>query len=114
MLRLRLGIEDLARTTFAAPTPYCELAVSAQVLQQPPSHFRRLWRSGRRRIPAPARRLLELVPAHGSVPTFLAPEACGCLDEALDVFCTSHISLVNRAASAALQGAASIRWARGR
>jgi hypothetical protein len=29
MLRLRLGIEDLARTTFAAPTPYCELAVSA-------------------------------------------------------------------------------------
>ena len=44
MLRLRLGIEDLARTTFAAPTPYCELAVSAQVLQQPPSQFRRLWR----------------------------------------------------------------------
>ena len=34
MLRLRLGIEDLARTTFAAPTPYCELAVSAQALQQ--------------------------------------------------------------------------------
>ena len=94
MLRLRLGIEDLARTTFAAPTPYCELAVSAQVLQQPPSHFRRLWRSGRRRIPAPARRLLELVPAYGIVPTFLAPEACGCLDEALDVVRSTPTSLI--------------------
>ena len=85
MLRLRLGVEDLARTTFAAPTPYCELAVSAQVLQQPTSKFRRLWRAGPARMPAPARRLLELVPAYGSVPTFLAPETCGCLDEALDV-----------------------------
>jgi DNA-binding transcriptional ArsR family regulator len=94
MLRLRLGIEDLARTTFAAPTPYCELAVSAQVLQQPTSQFRRLWRSGRRRIPAPARRLLELVPAYGSVPTFLAPEACGCLDEALDVVRSTPTSLM--------------------
>jgi DNA-binding transcriptional ArsR family regulator len=93
MLRLRLGIEDLARTTFAAPTPYCELAVSAQVLQQPTSQFRRLWRSGRRRIPAPARRLLELVPAYGSVPTFLAPEAC-CLDEALDVVRSTPTSLI--------------------
>jgi DNA-binding transcriptional ArsR family regulator len=94
MLRLRLGIEDLARTTFAAPTPYCELAVSAQVLQQPTSQFRRLWRAGRARIPAPARRLLELVPAYGSVPTFLAPEACGCLDEALDVVRSAPTSLI--------------------
>ncbi len=85
MLRLRLGVDDLARTTFAAPTPYCELAVSAQVLQQPRSQFRRLWRAGRARIPAPARRLLDLIPAYGSVPTFLAPESCGCLDEAIDV-----------------------------
>ena len=85
MLRLRLGVDDLARTTFAAPTPYCELAVSAQVLQQPTSQFRRLWRAGPARIPAPARQLLGLVPAYGSVPTFLAPESCTCLDEALDV-----------------------------
>ena len=94
MLRLRLTVEDLARTTFAAPTPYCELAVSAQVLQQPTSQFRRLWRAGRSRIPPPARRLLELVPAYGSVPTFLAPEACGCLDEALDVVRSTPASLI--------------------
>ncbi len=85
MLRLRLGVDDLARMTFAAPTPYCELAVSAQVLQQPTSQFRRLWRAGPARVPAPARQLLGLVPAYGSVPTFLAPESCTCLDEALDV-----------------------------
>jgi hypothetical protein len=36
------------------------------------------------------------------------------LDEALDVFCTSHISLVNRATLATLQGAASIRRAHSR
>jgi DNA-binding transcriptional ArsR family regulator len=94
MLRLRLGIEDLARTTFAVPTPYCELVVSAQVLQQPTSQFRRLWRAGRARFPAPARRLLELVPAYGSVPTFLAPEACGCLDEALDVVRSTPPALI--------------------
>ena len=41
--------------TFAAPTPFCELAVSAQVLQQPAGQFRRLWRAGRARVPAPAR-----------------------------------------------------------
>jgi DNA-binding transcriptional ArsR family regulator len=85
MLRLRLGVEDLARTTFAASTPYCELAVSAQVLQQPTSQFRRLFHAARARIPAPARRLLDLIPAYGSVPTFLAPESCSCLDDALDV-----------------------------
>jgi DNA-binding transcriptional ArsR family regulator len=85
MLRLRLGVEDLARTTFAASTLYCELAVSAQVLQQPTSQFRRLCHAARARVPAPARRLLDLIPAYGSVPTFLAPESCSCLDEALDV-----------------------------
>jgi DNA-binding transcriptional ArsR family regulator len=94
MLRLRLGIEDLARTTFAAPTPYCELGVSAQVLQRPTSQFRRLWHLGRARFPAPARRLLELVPAYGSVPAFLAPEACGCLDEALDAVQSTPAALI--------------------
>ena len=94
MLRLRFGVEDLARTRFVAPTPYCELAVSAQVLQQPTSQFRRLWRAGRARFPTPARRLLELVPANGSVPTFLAPEACGCLDEAIDVVRATPTALI--------------------
>lgn len=85
MLRLRLGVDDLARMTFAPPTPFCELAVSAQVLQQPANPFRRLWRASGAGIPAPAHRLVELVPASGSVPTFLAPEDCACIDEALDV-----------------------------
>jgi DNA-binding transcriptional ArsR family regulator len=70
--------------TFAAATPYCELAVSVQVLQQPASQFRRLWRSRRAPFPVKARRLQELIPAHGSVPTFLAPEDCRDLDQALD------------------------------
>jgi DNA-binding transcriptional ArsR family regulator len=77
-------LADLARTTFGAATPYCELAVSVQVLQQPASPFRRLWRGRRTPIPAQARRLQELIPAHGSVPTFLAPENSSCLDEALE------------------------------
>jgi biotin operon repressor len=94
LLRLRLGVDDLARITFTAPTPYCELAVSAQVLQQPTSQFRRLWRAGKARIPAPARRLLDLIPAYGSVPTFLAPESCSCLDEALDVVQSTSASRI--------------------
>jgi DNA-binding transcriptional ArsR family regulator len=94
MLRLRLGVEDLARTTFAASTPYCELAVSAQVLQQPTSQFRRLCVAARARIPVPARRLLDLIPAYGSVPTFLAPESCSCLDEALDVVQSTPVSRI--------------------
>ena len=83
-MRLQLGLADLARMTFAAATPYCELAVSVQVLQQPTSQFRRLWRSQRVPFPVRARRLQELIPAHGSVPTFLAPEDCSDLDQALD------------------------------
>ncbi len=94
MLRLRLGVDDLARMTFAAPTPFCELAVSAQVLQQPASQFRRLWRAGRARVPASAGRLVDLVPAYGSVPTFLAPESCSCLDEALDVVQSTPVSRI--------------------
>jgi len=35
------------------------------------------------------------------------------LDEALDIFCTCHVELENWATKAALQGAASIRRARG-
>jgi DNA-binding transcriptional ArsR family regulator len=83
-MRLRFGVEDLARTAFTPPGPYCELAVSAQLLQQPASPFRRLWLARRSRLAPAARQLLDIVPAHGSVPEFLCPEAASCLDEALD------------------------------
>lgn len=85
MLRLRLGADDLVRLSFAPPTPYCEIAVSAQSLQQPASPFGRLWRARRAYVPARATQLLALVSARGSVPGFLAPEMCTSLDEALDV-----------------------------
>ncbi|MFG1800294.1 hypothetical protein ACGFI4_08990 [Micromonospora carbonacea] len=86
MLRLRFGLADLSRTVFALPTPYCEMAVSAQVLQQPHSAFRRLWLDGRlRRVPSRAREMFDLVPASGGIPDFLIPEDASSLDEALDV-----------------------------
>lgn len=85
MLRLRFGVDDLVRLRFAPPTPYCQLAVSAQSLQQPVSPFGRLWRTRRRQVPARAMPLLALIPRHGSVPEFLAPERCTSLDEALDL-----------------------------
>jgi DNA-binding transcriptional ArsR family regulator len=84
MMRLRFDVEDLARTAFTPPGPYCELAVSAQLLQQPASPFRRLWLARRSRLTPQARQLLDIVPARGSVPEFLCPEATSCLDEALD------------------------------
>lgn len=84
MLRLRMDVGDLATTTFAPATPYCELAVSAQELRQRRSPFRRLWRAHGRPLSSAASRLLELVPAAGSVPLFLAPEDRGCLNGALD------------------------------
>ncbi|WP_173061414.1 ArsR family transcriptional regulator [Phytohabitans houttuyneae] len=83
-MRLRFDVEDLARTAFALPGPYCELAVSAQLLQQSASPFRRLWLSRRSGLAPSARQLLDIVPPHGSVPEFLCPEATSCLDEALD------------------------------
>jgi len=83
-MRLWFDVEDLARTAFALPGPYCELAVSAQLLQQPASPFRRLWLARRSRLAPAARQLLDIVPAHGSVPEFLCPEATSSLDEALD------------------------------
>jgi DNA-binding transcriptional ArsR family regulator len=85
MIRLRLGVDDVARTRFAAPGPYCELSVSAQVIQQPGSPFRRLCAASGVRVPATASRLLELVPVHGNVPDFLAPEGASSLEEALDI-----------------------------
>ncbi|MFG1844808.1 hypothetical protein [Micromonospora carbonacea] len=62
------------------------MAVSAQVLQQPHSAFRRLWLDGRlRRVPSRAREMFDLVPASGGIPDFLIPEDASSLDEALDV-----------------------------
>ena len=59
--------------------------MSAQVIQQPTSPFRRLCATSGVRPPASASHLLELVPAHGNVPDFLAPEGANSLEEALDV-----------------------------
>ncbi len=85
MIRLQLGIDDVARTRFVAPGPSCELSVSAQALQHPTSAFRRLCAARGVRLPASARHLLELVPARGSVPDFLAPEGPGSVEEALEL-----------------------------
>jgi DNA-binding transcriptional ArsR family regulator len=85
MIRLRLGVDDVARTRFAAPRPYCELSVSAQVIQQPTSSFRRLCTARGLRLPSSAGRLFELVPAHGNVPDFLVPEGAHSVEEAVDV-----------------------------
>ena len=71
MIRLRLGVDDVARTRFAAPGPYCELSVTAQVIQQPASPFRRLCAARKVRLPASAGHLLELVPAVGA-PGFMS------------------------------------------
>ena len=84
MLRLRMSVDDLARTHLMAPR-MCELSVSVQALQQPGHPYRRLWQSRSAGFPRSARRLLELVPAHGDVPLFLAPEIVDDLDEAIDV-----------------------------
>jgi DNA-binding transcriptional ArsR family regulator len=81
MLRLRFDINDLARTRFAYPTLFCELAGSAQALQQPASRLRRRWRATRQRVPYQVAPLLELVPGHGSLPGFLIPEIA---DEGFD------------------------------
>jgi DNA-binding transcriptional ArsR family regulator len=94
MIRLRLGVEDVARTTFVAPTPYCELSVSAQVIQQPTSPFRRLCAAGGVRLPASASHLFELVPAHGNVPDFLAPEGANSLEEAVDIVMSTPDRLI--------------------
>jgi DNA-binding transcriptional ArsR family regulator len=94
MIRLRLGVDDVARTRFAAPGPYCELSVSAQVIQQPTSSFRRLCAARGVRLPASASHLLELVPAHGNVPDFLAPEGAASLEEALDIVMSTPARLI--------------------
>jgi DNA-binding transcriptional ArsR family regulator len=84
MLRLRMSVEDVARTRLAAPG-LCELPVSVQALQRVGHPYRRMWRSGTGRLPRQAARLWEIVPAWGDVPLFLAPEMVDDLDEAVDI-----------------------------
>jgi DNA-binding transcriptional ArsR family regulator len=94
MIRLRLGVDDVARTRLAASGPYCELSVSAQAIQQPTSPFRGLCAASGVRLPASASHFLELVPAHGNVPDFLAPEGANSLEEALDIVMSTPDRLV--------------------
>jgi DNA-binding transcriptional ArsR family regulator len=94
MIRLRLGVDDVAGMRFAAPSPYCELSVSAQVIQQPTSSFRRLCAASGVRPPASASHFLELVPAHGNVPDFLAPEGANSLEEALYIVISTPDRLI--------------------
>ena len=82
MLRLRFDIDDLARTRFAYPTLFCELAGSVQALQQPASRLRRRFRDTRQRAPYQVAPLVELVPGRGSLPGFLIPEMAA--DEGFD------------------------------
>ncbi|TDD68443.1 ArsR family transcriptional regulator [Jiangella aurantiaca] len=84
MLRLRMSVEDIARTRLAAPG-LCELPVSMQALQLVGHPYRRMWRSATGRLPRQAGRLWELVPARGDVPLFLAPEMVDDLEEAIDI-----------------------------
>ena len=109
MIRLRLGVDDVARTRLAAPGPYCELSVSAQVIQQPTSSFRRLCAASGVRVPASASHVLELVPAHGNVPDFLAPEGANSLEEALDSVVSTPDRLI-RNDMATLPHPASSSW----
>ena len=83
--------------------------MSAQVIQQPTSPFRRLCATSGVRPPASANHFLELVPAHGNVPDFLAPEGANSLEEALDVVMSTPDRLV-RSDVATLTHRASSSW----
>lgn len=112
MLRLLFDVTDLARTTFAAPFPLCEVAGSIEAAQRPASRFRTLCRTSNTRLPATARPLLGLVLAHGGVPEFLAPERTGSLDELLDVVQTTPtVRLTEDLAEASASGPRT-PWAR--
>ena len=83
--------------------------MSAQVIQQPTSPFRRLCAASGVRPPASASHFLELVPAHGNVPDFLAPEGANSLEEALDVVMSTPDRLV-RSDVATLTHRAASSW----
>jgi DNA-binding transcriptional ArsR family regulator len=113
MLRLRFGVDDLARTRFAAPGLFCELAGSVQALQQPASPLRKLWHGTRTRVPLQVSPLLELVPAHGSLPGFLIPELAGSgFDETLDVIQATPRSQLRSELAEAHPSPAHLPWVR--
>lgn len=112
MLRLRFGVDDLARTTFAAPYLLCEVSGSIEAVQRPASGFRRRCRSGNTRLPGPARSLLGLVPVDAGVPEFLAPERTGSLDELLDVVLSTPAARVATDLSAVHAGRRPSPWVR--
>ena len=109
MLRLRMSVEDVARTRLAAPG-LCELPVSVQALQQVGHPYRGLWRSGAGRLPRQALRLLELVPARGDVPLFLAPEMVDDIDEAVDIVQSTPAARIRAEVTAGQNATRSSPW----
>jgi DNA-binding transcriptional ArsR family regulator len=113
MLRLRFSVDDLARTRFALPTLFCELAGSAQALQQPASWLRRRWRGTRPHVLYDAAPLLELVPSQGSLPGFLIPEVeNGCFDATLDAVQSTPLSQIRTEVAQAHPLPARAGWVR--
>jgi len=113
MLRLRFGVDDLARTRFAFPTLFCELAGSVQALQQPESRLRRDWRRIRPLVPSQAAPLVDLVPSHGSVPGFLIPETeNGSFDATLDAVQSTSLAQIRTEVAQAHPLPARAGWVR--
>ena len=112
MLRLRFEVNDLARTTFAAPFLLCEVAGSVEAVQRPASGFRQRCRSSNTHLPEQARPLLGVVSAYAGVPEFLAPERAGQLDELLDVVQGTPARRIARELSEVNAGGPRSSWAR--
>ena len=74
MLRLRLGVDDLARTTFAASTPYCELAVTRRFCNNRQVSFGDCVMR-REPYPGTGASAARPDPRIRQCPTFLAPES---------------------------------------
>lgn len=85
MLRLLFSVDDLARLTFRPPFRLCEVAGSVEAIQHPASAFRKRWQAASIGLPDGARSLLDVIPARGGVPEFLAPERDGSLGELVEV-----------------------------
>jgi DNA-binding transcriptional ArsR family regulator len=113
MLRLRFGVSDLARTRFAFPPLFCELAGSVQAMQQPASRLRRGWRGTQPQAPFQVAPLLELVPSQGSLPGFLIPESQNeCFDATLDAVQSTSLLQIRTEVAGAHPLPAQARWAR--
>ncbi|MFF8675999.1 ArsR family transcriptional regulator [Streptomyces sp. NPDC015242] len=84
--RIHFSIEDLARTRIAArPNPMLELSTAVRQLQCTDHAVRlRAWRREAANALHPrARMVLDMIPAQGWVPSFLAPAATGTPEELL-------------------------------